>query len=119
MKILNAFLALMFVAFAALQYNDPDPVGWMLVYGIVAVFCAMTAFGRPYPRWAIATAVVIAVWMLSLSPHVVDWIRMGMPSITGAMEPSEPWVEEVRECLGLLIALLTVLYLLYAGRRKS
>ena len=120
MKILNAFLALMFIAFACLQYNDPDPLGWILVYGVVAVLCAMAALGRPYPRWGvIATAIVIGGWMLWLLPSMVNWIGMGMPSITGTMQAHEPYIEEVREFLGLLIALLAVLHLMRAGRRKA
>ncbi|MCG8388879.1 MAG: transmembrane 220 family protein, partial [Cytophagales bacterium] len=33
MKIIKLALALIFIAFAALQYNDPDPLLWMFIYG--------------------------------------------------------------------------------------
>ena len=118
MKILNILLAIVFAAFAALQYNDPDPLQWIAVYGAVAVLSALASFGR-YPRWAIiGLAIVIAGWMLWLSPAVIEWMKLGFPTITGAMEPDEPYVELVRECLGLLIALLAVLHLWRSSHRK-
>ncbi len=32
MKILYWILAALFLLFAAVQYNDPDPIPWMLLY---------------------------------------------------------------------------------------
>ena len=37
MKIVNILLAIMFLAFTYLQFNDPDPVIWILIYGAMAL----------------------------------------------------------------------------------
>ena len=45
-RVLYLLLALVFLAFAALNLNDPDPVIWVLAYGSVAILYAMAALGR-------------------------------------------------------------------------
>ncbi|MBL7956968.1 MAG: transmembrane 220 family protein [Flavobacteriales bacterium] len=117
MKTLNWILAVLFALFAAVQYNDPDPFGWIAVYGAVAALCALGAMGRA-PRWALlAVAIVVLIWMVTLAPGMLDWARMGFPTIVGSMKAEAPHVEVVREFLGLLVALLALLHLLrLAGR---
>ena len=119
MKILNAFLALVFALFAAVQYNDPDPVVWMLAYGAVAVCCVLATLGRHHPRALLVLGLVLAGWMATMVPGFVEWLRMGMPSITGTMKAGSPHVEVVREFLGLGIALLAVLHLWRQARRSA
>jgi hypothetical protein len=46
MRIVNFLLAIMFMVFAFVQINDPDPVIWILIYGIMAVFSIMAIFDR-------------------------------------------------------------------------
>ena len=50
MKALNLLLAAMFILFAFVQINDPDPVLWILIYGLMAVACILAAFGYYYPK---------------------------------------------------------------------
>ena len=38
MRIVNFILAIMFLLFAFVQINDPDPVIWILIYGAVLNF---------------------------------------------------------------------------------
>lgn len=40
-RILNGVMFVLFVLAAAVQYNDPDPVLWMVVYGAGALCCAL------------------------------------------------------------------------------
>jgi uncharacterized membrane protein HdeD (DUF308 family) len=111
MKYLHILLALVFALFAALQWNDPDPIPWMAVYGAVAVLCALAVAGR-FPQWPTRiVAAAIAVWAILLAPGFIAWVRDGMPSITGAMQAESEYIEEVREFLGLVLALLAVLHL--------
>jgi len=119
MKVLNIVLTLIFLVFAGLQLNDPDPIHWTLGYLAIAVSCALAAFGK-YPKWWFwGVAAIIGVWMLTASPAFFRWVRGGFPNITGQMEDSRPIIEETREFLGLLIALAVMLYLIIAGRRKN
>lgn len=46
MKILNLILTILFILFAAVQYNDPDPIHWMALYLFVAAVCGFAAFGK-------------------------------------------------------------------------
>ncbi|MEO6039877.1 MAG: transmembrane 220 family protein [Saprospiraceae bacterium] len=104
MKILHSFLSIVFLLFAALQYNDPDPLQWMLLYGGVALHFALAAMGRLYrPAVWLWLAVALA-WAAFLLPDFINWLRMGEPSIVATMKAETPWVELTREFLGLLIA---------------
>ncbi len=57
-KTLALIFAVLFVVFAGLQYNDPDPQVWIPIYGFAAVACLMayTDIGRP---WFFALMAVI------------------------------------------------------------
>ncbi|MCB0568841.1 MAG: transmembrane 220 family protein [Phaeodactylibacter sp.] len=103
MKIFNLFLALLFALFAAVQYNDPDPWRWIIMYGFVAVVSGFAAFGRYHPYLLYIGLGITAIWMASLLPDFIDWVKIGMPTITGSMKAESPHVEMTREFLGLLL----------------
>ena len=97
-------MTLVFGLFTAVQYNDPDPVQWMLLYGGVTVLFAMAARGKSY-RPAIWIWLIAALaWAGFLAPDFWNWIQMGEPSIVGSMKAETPYIELTREFLGLLIA---------------
>ena len=116
-RVAAGVLAVMFVFFAALQYNDPDPVQWMAIYLAAAAAAAMTAAGRA--RWQVPTLVAAAslVWAVSLVPaaaahrpsweHLTTWKMM------------DPEVEESRELGGLTIVLGCMVALAVSARRRS
>ncbi|MCC7501569.1 MAG: transmembrane 220 family protein [Flavobacteriales bacterium] len=103
-KSLYILMALVFAAFAYLNLNDPDPIFWVAAYGAVAVLFAFAAFGRADRRISGYLALALGMWMLTMVPGMVDWVQLGMPSITSEMKATEPHIEVVREFLGLLIA---------------
>lgn len=49
-KTLSLVFAFLFVLFAAVQYNDPDPQVWVPIYGFAAMACIM-AFARIGQVW--------------------------------------------------------------------
>jgi Transmembrane family 220, helix len=100
-RLLSAAFAVLFLLGAAVQYNDPDPVGWMLVYLAAAVSCALAARGRV--RWQLpaTVALVALVWAATLVPSVMGKVRPG--ELVGAWEMKDQRVEEGREMYGLLI----------------
>lgn len=108
MRALHLVFAILFAASAALQYNDPDPVGWALLY-LGAMALAVAAF-RGF-RWsrplAFGLAAVCAVWMVTLAPGMGAFIGRGDPALLAAtMQAGDPVIEEAREFLGLGIVLL-------------
>ncbi|HOY28205.1 MAG TPA: transmembrane 220 family protein [Flavobacteriales bacterium] len=113
------FIAGCFIAFAALNLNDPDPWVWVLAYGAVAVLFALAAFGRADRRVSGSLAVALAVWMFTMSGGMLEWFGLGMPSIVTEMKATEPHVEAVREFLGLLLAVLALLFLTLRTSKES
>ncbi len=118
MKILYGFLAVLFVVFAAVQFNDADSLVWILLYCLVAVLCGMAFMEKTYRPILLATLLLILVWMGTLFPAFIDWLQSGAESITGSMKAESPHIELVREFLGLFLSLLTLLFLL-KSKKKS
>ena len=99
----NILIALLFFVFAAVQFNDPDPWAWVLLYTAVGA-AWLTTVWRPVPRPVIvAGLVIVAAWALWLLPDFFNWVKMGMPTIAGSMKAEAPHVELTREFLGLVI----------------
>lgn len=123
MKIFNLIFCVLFVLFAALQYNDPDPYVWMPIYIYGAVFCYLAARGRFF-RSAYIVGIVVylayAVYLFFTKDGVVDWATQhAAENIAQTMKAQKPWIEDTREFFGLaiLIVVLGINYF-YAGRRR-
>jgi len=103
-KFVNFFLAAIFLLFALMQFNDPDPLRWVLVYGFVTAVSVWAGLGHCC-RFDVLLGgfVVCLVWLMILLPEFVNWIQMGMPTITGSMKAEEPHIEYTREFLGLFL----------------
>lgn len=108
MKIINLILCFLFVLFAVVQYNDPDPYLWAPIYLFVAGVCGFAAFNKYDRRITLLGTIVLAIYTLTYVPAFVDWIRMGMPSIVETMKAEKPYVELTREFGGLVICLLAL-----------
>lgn len=119
MKYLSIFFALMFMAFAFLQVNDPDPVLWILIYGAMAVVSVLAAFDVFIRKAFIILALFFVVYGIILWPGVAEWLQQDDLSVlfSEGMKMQYPYVEESREFLGLLIcALVTAVYSFRAYR---
>lgn len=117
MKIANLLLGLLFIIFAALQYNDPDPLRWMAVYLLVAYVCIAAAFGK-YHRsalWGILG--LVTIWMALCLPDFIAWVRMGSPNIAAEMKATTPYIENTREFLGLFICWVVVVWQVLQERK--
>ncbi|MEZ4739851.1 MAG: transmembrane 220 family protein [Flavobacteriales bacterium] len=118
-KFVFLLLAVVFVGFAYVNLNYPDPFKWVAAYASTAVLFAFAAFGRADRRIVGSLALSFFVWTCTLLPGMVDWINAGMPSITDEMQTTAPHIEVVREFLGLLIAVLALAVLLFATPRDA
>jgi hypothetical protein len=119
MKALNWVLAVMLGLFTVVQYNDPDPILWMLMYGYVAVICALAALGRWNKQAILAGLVGSIAWAFLLLPEFVNWIKMGCPNIAKQMKAETPYVEFTREFLGLVICVVVLSWQLWLSKRKQ
>lgn len=99
-KIAAIFLMLMFVAFAAVQYNDPDPWLWMPVYLIYASI-ALSAAIRPLNSiWHVFAFVVPMIFAFFQWPE--QWEGLGETMMNEN-------TERARESLGLIVCAVSSL----------
>jgi transmembrane protein TMEM220 len=118
-RALSILVGLMFLAFAAVQYNDPDPVQWMAVYGVAAVLSLLTAFGVRYP-WLLPVlhGLVAAVWAVAILTGL--WGKhVDFSQVFATIRMVDSSVEETREDLGLLIVVVWMMALAWYGRRRA
>lgn len=101
-SVISGVLALMFVAFAVVQYNDPDPWTWVAIYGLMVGLLIANIFRRLPGGVSLLPMVAALVGCYFLWPD--QYI-----GLTGKMD-SRPAVELARESLGLLICALACLY---------
>jgi hypothetical protein len=112
MRYLNGFICALLSLFAIAQYNDPDAVVWILIYGVPAVWAGLVAW-RPgaLARSPAALGALGLCLSLALAGTIYMW----------PADFSVWWdVEEVREDIGLMIvtvALLIVALTLWRIRR--
>ena len=117
-RVIDLSLAAVLVGCAAVQYNDPDPLLWITLYGAGAVLLVLAAAGWRR-RWAVL--VVLAAYAAvgaTLLPGFVDWLLHHPGSdLIAPMAADRPHIEESREFVGLLIAAACVAPL-WPRRRK-
>jgi hypothetical protein len=98
---LNGLMVLVFVASAAVQYNDPDPTLWMLLYMAAAALCVGWACGWVSRWWFAGMAVAAAFAALAVvntAPAGVDvW------SAVWDWQMNASGSEIIRETGGLLL----------------
>ncbi|MFZ6000607.1 MAG: transmembrane 220 family protein, partial [Bacteroidota bacterium] len=75
MKIVHGVLALMFLAFAAVQYNDPDPFLWIFIYLSMTALCVLAFRNQFYPKVMAVLAVGFVIYAVILAPGVWDWFN--------------------------------------------
>jgi MFS superfamily sulfate permease-like transporter len=119
MKIANLLLAVMFIMFAFVQINDPDPVVWILIYGSMAVMCILAAF-RIYPRIILAILLVAFIgYSFLFFDGLMEWFAQDDKSVLfdDVMKMQYPYIEESREFLGLMICIIVLVIHLLLSRK--
>ena len=123
MKIFNIIFFILFILFAALQYNDPDPYLWIPVYLYTAVLCWLSSRGRYLPKAYLAGIIVYtgyAVYLFFEKDGVWDWItKHQAANIAETMHAEKPWIEDAREFFGLLILIVILGINYFVGRKRG
>lgn len=125
MKFLNIFFCFVFIVFAGLQYNDPDPYLWIPIYMYTSVLCWLAARERFYTKAylaGIAVYTLYALYKIFDSNGLLDWIQLHhAANIAETMKAEQPWIEESREFFGLiiLIAVLGINYFTAVKKRSK
>ena len=122
MKVFNIIFCLIFIVFAALQYNDPDPYLWMPIYMYTSVLCWLAARKRYFTKAYLLGIVVYSVYAVYkvFDPNgLLDWINLHhAESIAKTMKAEQPWIEESREFFGLIILIVVLLVNYFVAIRK-
>jgi len=120
LHILNGLFLFLFLISAMVQFNDPDPWLWVLIYLLAAGAC-----GQYYTKlklWQLPAVVGLCalLGMVSLLPEIVEssssihWDEVFMRA-----SMSSSLVEWVREAGGLLIIALWMAVLLILDLKKT
>lgn len=116
-KIINLCFALLFLWMAVIQFNDPDPMFWVGIYGFVMILSAYAIFARFNIILILLGLFISLAGSLYLMPSVFEWaLHHGLSDIITRMSPDRPYIEEARESIGLLISSSALVYL-YAQAR--
>ncbi|TGN19342.1 transmembrane 220 family protein [Leptospira idonii] len=119
-KVINSSLALLFFASAALQYNDPDPIHWIFMYGLAGILCLLSVAGKIPSSLIYVSLGAVVLQLLILSDGALQWYSRGMENMLSTpMSQEKPYIEEIREFLGTLIVCVSNLFLLYLKKREN
>lgn len=122
MKIFNLIFCFLFIVFAALQYNDPDPYVWVPIYMYTAVLCFLAARKQYFLKaylLGIAVYAVYAVYKVFDANGLIDWIKLhNAANIAETMKAEQPWIEESREFFGLIILIVVLAVNYFVAKKK-
>jgi Transmembrane family 220, helix len=113
MKYINLVLFLIFLLFAAWQYNDPDPILWITIY-CIAAYCALKAYLGSSNKELLTILIII-----STAAAINSWTQMTawegvMPEGLSMKTLNQ---ELARESLGLGICAISFLFF-FVFRKK-
>ena len=115
MRIAAAVATLFFAMAVAVQYNDPDALRWMLLYGAPAVLSlAVAVRGLYFPRVSAVLAAAFLVLVLAMLPHLskTTWAALASAGMSSEEQ------ELVREGWGLAICFAWTALLAWVGWPK-
>lgn len=120
MKAINFILALIFLLFAFVQINDPDPILWILIYGNMAALCVLAMFKMRFSYWIIATLIGYSVYAVLLAGSAWEWFQSPDRSLLfdDIAKMQNIYIEETREFLGLVICIAVAAFHLLTGRNR-
>ena len=123
MKLFNLIFFILFLLFAALQYNDPDPYIWIPIYVYAAALCMLAYQNKWYPKAYLYGMIIYAAYAIYLfftKDGVLDWVfEHNAESLVNSMKAEKPWIEDSREFGGLLILIIVLLVNYIKARKKA
>ncbi len=100
-SILNALMLAAFGMSVLVQYNDPDPLPWMSIYGAAAGAVLWRMRGSLPRGIPLAVGLIALLWAVTVAPDVIG--KVGFSEIFASYEMKTAAVEKAREMGGLLI----------------
>jgi len=94
-------MAALFALCVALQYNDPDPIRWMVIYGVAMVLSVLLPIQRDAAKAGLVAGLAALVWTVVLLIPIWDTVSPSDAFLK--MSEKGGAVEELREAGGLAI----------------
>ena len=117
LRLANWVMTAAFLFSVAVQYNDPDPIRWMLVYGLAALACVLQLRKRLVWYFPAALGAAALGWAASIAPRVIGKTTFG--AMFQSWHMISEVVEEAREMGGLLIVAAWMGVLVIVSKRAS
>jgi hypothetical protein len=115
MRIYGALICVLSLGAVVAQFNDPDPLLWIALYGVCGALGAAAALGKTFPRITMVAIAVYFAGFLYLSPALSQATLESFTSRTMNSLADE----EAREAMGLLLSALLLGGLLLARRKRA
>ncbi len=115
--VVNIVVSVLFLVSAVLQWNDPDPWAWVVLYAFSGIGCLLA--GRRPAAWSLPAAACGAalIWAAVLAPGALPSLELR--HLAESMQAETPAIEMSRELLGLLIVALWTGIVAWTSRRRD
>ena len=117
LRVANFLMVAAFLFSVVVQYNDPDPIQWMLIYGLAAAACILSLKSRLPWKVPALIGVVALVWAATIAPDVIG--KTTFAEMFQSFHMINEVVEESREMGGLLIVAFWMAALTLASYRSK
>ncbi|RKR08088.1 transmembrane family 220 protein [Maribacter vaceletii] len=94
---------------ALLQYNDPDPMLWIVIYSCATILSIAFALNKIHPILLALTAAISFFGFFYMYPEKFEGFEIGAGDIKN--------IEEAREAFGLLI--MAIMFIIFSFRAKK
>ena len=112
----NYFMTVLFLVIAGLQFNDPDSLQWILIYGMAALVCLLWERQFISRFWYYLLSGIGLIWLILL---FVSADHLSFGSMFDEFKMTNQNVEVAREIGGLLIVSIWMGVLGFKSKSKS
>lgn len=107
---LHILFIILMLSFTTLQWNDSDRLIWIGIYFATSLLAliAYTGICKSCIRaWAIMLSIITLIMLMQAFPGVITYFQVSnYGEIFTSMTEDKPYIEQVREFIGLLIVLI-------------
>lgn len=115
MKYVLMLLGMLMAAFAAVQYNDPDALLWVVIYLVPAAWAFAAAFRPATVRSLAGERLLWATLAAGVGTMVIYW-----PTVPHFWRKDVWWVEETaREGMGVMVGFAVLVVVLAASMARN
>jgi hypothetical protein len=119
MKWFNYVVIITGLSSAIVQWNDPDPIIWIIAYLGITTLAVFDLTNRSHKFFTVMLFTAYLIAFLTYLPDALQWIQDGMPSVVESMKAESMYIELVREAGGLLLCLTCTFVYFYSQIIKS